>query len=86
MADPLLPSAEQAPSLPADATPKQRIEAWLDLLNTGHKLVLAGLRREVGPDGDVETAYRQWYARQMEEHDRKLARMLQRLNGSRDAS
>lgn len=75
----LLPSAESAPSVPADATPDQRIAIWLDLLRTGHKLLLAGFRREVGPDGDVQEAYRQWYAQQMDEHDRTVARMLERM-------
>jgi hypothetical protein len=51
-----------------------------------HKLILAGLRREVGPDGDVQATYRRWYEQQMEEHDRKVTRMLQRMNGKSDAS
>ena len=75
----LLPPAESAPSVPADATPQQRIAIWLDLLRSGHKLLLAGFRREVGPDGDVQEAYRQWYAQQMDEHDRTVARMLERM-------
>jgi hypothetical protein len=40
----------------------------------------AGLRRKLGPDGDVEAAYLEWYNRQMEEHDKTLRRVLQRIN------
>lgn len=82
----LLPSPEHAPSVPADATPQQRIAIWLDLLHTGHKLLLAGFRREVGPNGDVQEAYRNWYAQQMDEHDRTVARMLERMKRTKHAT
>ena len=85
MAQALLPSPEHAPSVPADATADQRIAIWLDMLRTGHKLLLAGFRREVGPDGDVQAAYRKWYAQQMDEHDQAVARMLDRLKRSNHA-
>ncbi|HQU41503.1 MAG TPA: hypothetical protein PK867_01770 [Pirellulales bacterium] len=39
-----------------------------------------GLRREVGPEGDVMAAYRRWYWQQMEEHDQGMFRVLQRLD------
>ena len=41
-----------------------------------HELILAGLRQKIGPDGDLQAAYRQWYR-----HQRDLA--LERLE--RDA-
>lgn len=49
---------------------------WLDLMGACHQLVLAGLRREIGPEGDVRAAYRRWYAEQMEEHDRMMLTMM----------
>jgi hypothetical protein len=55
---------------------------WLDLLNTGQKLVLAGLRREIGPAGDLRTAYRNWYREQMDEHDRLVALTYDRLHAA----
>ncbi len=61
------------------ATCEQAVETWLDMLNTGTKLLRAGLRREVGPSGDVDAAYRQWYAAQMQEHHRKVERIVKRL-------
>ena len=82
----LLPSPEHAPSVPADATADQRIAIWLDMLRTGHKLLLAGFRREVGLDGDVHDAYRKWYAQQMDEHDQTVARMLERMKRTNHAT
>ncbi len=40
-----------APSVPASATRAQCIAAWLDLMDACDQFVLAGLRREIGPDG-----------------------------------
>jgi hypothetical protein len=80
--------AELAPSVPDHTTPQQRIALWLDLMEACDQLVLAGLRREIGPEGDLRAAYRRWYAEQMEEHDRMilhLAAELNRRGGSRRA-
>src|SRR5262245_25869730 len=45
---------------------------WLDMLGTGEKLLCAGLRHQIGPDGDLRAAYRLWYEEQMREHDEVL--------------
>ena len=79
MAGQLLPPPEFAPSDLGEMPVERRVAVWLDMLNTGYKLVLAGLRHEIGPDGDLQAAYREWYAGQMEEHDRKLERMMRRM-------
>jgi hypothetical protein len=60
-------------------TLSQRAQAWLQGLADQEKIVLAALRREVGPNGDLMAAYRDWYRAQMDEHDRVLKRMLLRL-------
>jgi hypothetical protein len=86
MTEPALPSGEPASAPSSETTSEQRIRIWLDLLGAGHKLVLAGLRREVGPDGDVREAYRRWYAEQMAEHDRVVTRMLERMKRRRNAT
>jgi hypothetical protein len=75
----LIPPPELAPSMPDDSTPAQRVAAWVDLMNASEQFVLAGLRRDVGKEGDLSTAYRAWYARQMEEHDQTVAHMLTEL-------
>ena len=65
------------PPTPDDLTPEQWIAAWADLMRTCEQFLLAGLRREIGPEGDLRAAYRRWYAEQMEEHDRTMIRMMQ---------
>ena len=80
MADPLVPPPNLAPSVPKSATPQQCIAMWVDLMNACEQFLLAGLRREIGPDGDLKAAYRKWYAEQMEEHDRTVIRMLTRMS------
>jgi hypothetical protein len=69
-----------APPVPENTTPEQRIAMWADLLDACDQLVLAGLRREIGPDGDLRAAYRRWYAEQMEEHDRMIFHLAAELD------
>ena len=77
MAGQLIPPPELAPPIPTDATPQQCIAMWVDLMNACEQFLLAGLRREIGPDGDLKAAYRKWYAQQMEEHDRTMLHMME---------
>jgi hypothetical protein len=79
VANELLPPPELEPTLPEGLTSEQRIALWADLVDACEQFLLAGLRRQVGPDGDVWAAYRQWYAEQMEEHDRTIRHMLEEL-------
>jgi hypothetical protein len=53
---------------------------WADLTDACEQFLLAGLRREIGPNGDLKAAYRKWYAEQMEEHDRMMLRMMERFD------
>ncbi len=73
----LLAPPELAPPVPDGATPEQCIAMWLDLLEACDQFLLAGLRREIGPDGDLKAAYRRWYAQHMEEHDRMIFHMAE---------
>jgi hypothetical protein len=52
----------------------------VDLMNTCEAFLLAGLRREIGPDGDLQAAYRRWYEARMEEHDRTMIHMVEEFN------
>jgi hypothetical protein len=70
-----------SPTAPAVNAPAPGCGAeWLDLLHTGEALLLAGLRRKIGPTGDLRAAYRQWYREQMIEHDRLVAQTYDRLD------
>jgi hypothetical protein len=64
--------------LPPASEAAARISRWLDVMRTSDKLLLAGLRRKVGPDGDLAAAYRQWYAEHMRDHDVAVQRMARR--------
>jgi hypothetical protein len=79
MADASVSPFDLAASMPESATREQCIAAWLDLMDACDQFVLAGLRREIGPDGDLKAAYRKWYAEQMEEHDRMMLHLMERL-------
>ena len=80
MQNQLIPPPELAPPSVAHLPLEKRIELWEELVNESEALLLAGLRGKVGPEGDLHAAYRQWYARQMEDHDRTLALQLQNLS------
>lgn len=80
MTNQLLPEPGFEPAVPEKWTPELGIALWMDLVDACDELLLAGLRREVGPDGDVQAAYRRWYAFQMEEHDRMIVQMIENLN------
>ena len=57
----------------------ESVSAYLELLDLGDRFLRAGLRHQVGPDGDVEAAYREWNWKQMEDDTRKTVRMLEEL-------
>jgi hypothetical protein len=61
-------------------TAEEGIALWSDLMHTCEQFLLAGLRRKIGADGDLDAAYRDWYARRMEEHDQMMVRMLHELD------
>lgn len=77
MSEPRLSPPDQTSSIPDETTLEQRIRVWLDLLDANEELLLAGLQREIGPDGDLKAAYRRWYAEHMEEHERMLIHLME---------
>jgi hypothetical protein len=87
MAGQLLPPPELAPlPVPDNATPAQCIAMWADLVDACEQFVIAALRREIGPDGDLRAACRRWCAERREDRDRAIlhmAEMLDRCGGGR---
>ncbi len=75
----LLPHPELGPPLHPHLTPKQRIAAWIDLMECGDELFLAGLNLRSKGEQDPLAAQRESYARHMEEQDEKLLRMARRF-------
>jgi hypothetical protein len=79
MAGKLIPLPELAPAVPRHATSEQCARLWFDLCEASEQLLLAGLRAEIGPGGDLQQAYRNWYRNRMEEHDQMIRDMLANL-------
>lgn len=50
----LIPLPELAPPVPKNLSSEQWISLWADLYDAGEKLLLAGLRLKIGPDGDIK--------------------------------
>jgi hypothetical protein len=80
MANQLIPPLGMEPAIPESLTPDQCVALWADVVDANEALVLAGLRQQIGPDGDLRQAYRCWYERQMEEHDRWMRRLAENLH------
>jgi hypothetical protein len=76
MTSQLLPPPELAPPVPPGLPSEQYISMWFDLLETCEQFLLAGLREQIGPGGDLQAAYVDWYWKQMEEHDRTMLHMM----------
>jgi hypothetical protein len=69
-----------SPPAPEALTPGERVLLWVDHMRSCEKLLLAGLRLEIGPDGDLQAAYREWYENRMRQHDAELIHLLQEFN------
>lgn len=69
-----------SPPVPDDFTPQMGVKMWIEVMNASEHFLLAGLRREIGPDGDLKTAYRKWHKEQMEEHDKMMYHMMEELS------
>jgi hypothetical protein len=76
----LIPPPELAPPSLSHLPVAKKIELWFQLLDESDALVLTGLRAKIGPNGDLQAAYREWYLRHMEEHDRALISLLENLS------
>ena len=72
MVNELIPPTGLEHSMLDHLTPDQRLAAWADLMDSSEELLLAGLSRQIGPNGDLREAYRRWYIAQMEEHDQAM--------------
>ncbi len=80
MPDDFLQPPDLTPSVPPGLPPEQYIAMYFDLLDTCEAFLLAGLREKIGPEGDLNAAYREWYWKQMEEHDRMMFHMMEEFH------
>ena len=82
MAGQLIPPPEFSPPPLDKLTAEQALRIWADLYEAGEQLLLAGFRHEAGPEGDPASAFRRWFGRQTQDHDRALVHMLERFGRS----
>ena len=80
MNDQLIPPPELAPPSVKHLSLEKRVELWANLVNSCEALLLAGLRQRIGPAGDLQAAYREWYARYTVERERAHIQFLENLS------
>jgi hypothetical protein len=64
----------------------KRIEMWAQMMDEAEQFLMAGFRSRVGATGDCVQAYRQWYDRRMEDHDRTMQHFVTELRRREAAS
>jgi len=55
---------------------------WLEWMQFAEQIYLAGLKSRLKPGETLQDAVRKDYARWAEQHDRKLRRMMERLDAA----
>jgi hypothetical protein len=76
----LIPPPDLAPPSVKHLSLQKRLELWHELVDENEALLLAGLRARIGPNGNLKAAYRDWYARHMEDHDHYQAALAENLS------
>ena len=65
--------------MPIDQAQVDRnLNVWWQAMEATHEMILAGLRRKIGPDEDLGAAYRIWYRQQRDLAARRLEREAER--------
>ncbi len=69
-------SGDRKPPVPAGVPSAECVELWFDLVDATDEILLANLRSSGRTPEEVLDAYRECYARWVEEHDRKVRNMM----------
>jgi hypothetical protein len=80
MRNELIPPSDLDHTLPDNLSHEQLVSLWLDVLEAGDAMLLAGIKARLPPDGDARAAYRAWYEEYAREHFDMLERMARRFN------
>jgi hypothetical protein len=75
----LIPPPDLAPPSIKHLPVEKRIQWWATLVDEGDALIKAGLRARIGEGGNLQAAYQAWYARYLEEHDRRQISFAENL-------
>lgn len=55
-----------SPKIPSQEEVDRRMSQWFQAMELSHTMLMAGLRRKIGPDADLNAAYREWYQNHQE--------------------
>jgi hypothetical protein len=61
-------------------TREQAVSAWLDVMESCHLFLVAGLERTSTSPAETRAALRDWYRQHMQEHDRMLIRLARNFH------
>jgi hypothetical protein len=76
----LIPTPEIAPPSVRHLPFEKRIALWAELVDACDALAQTGLRNRIGPEGDLHAAYREWYRRCAEDHEKAQIQFLENLS------
>jgi hypothetical protein len=76
----LLPPPDLDHPLPDHLSHEQLASLWIDILETGETLLMAGIRARLPLGGDVTAVHRAWYEGYCRDHLAMLERMADRFN------
>ncbi len=79
MVNQLIAPPELAPPSVKHLPFEKRFALWADLVNSCEAFLLSSLRDRIGPDGDLAAAYREWYARYLNDHEQSQIKFLENL-------
>jgi hypothetical protein len=82
----LIPPPQLAPPSVKRFSAAEKIAAWAEMVDEGDQLILANLRRRLGPEADLTAAFLEWLDRRNAERYRSRARRRNafRRKGSAD--
>jgi hypothetical protein len=80
MKNELIPPFEIDHPLSGNLSRDQLASLWLDVLEAGDEMLMAGIKAQLPPGGDARSAYRDWCEQYAREHLDMLERMAQRFN------
>jgi hypothetical protein len=80
MPNQLIPPPEFAPPSVKHLPLEKRIELWASLVDACEAFLISGLKDRVGPEGDWQAAYRDWYERRAQDHERAQIQFLENLS------
>ena len=52
--------------IPSQEEVDRRMAQWFQAMELSHAMLMSGLRRKIGPDADLNAAYREWYQNHQE--------------------